>query len=365
MSDIESAGAAVTAGLVAAAIDGQKKKGDRVKGVCANCGSQIDGKFCAECGQPANIHRTLGHMGAEFLRGIFNLDTRAWKTVPLLLFRPGTLTSSYIHGQRARYISPLAMFLLSVFTMFVVFGFTNGSRIGVSDPVQRAAAVEDARTELGQARQQVQDALARRGITTGDLDADATDDNVDKGADEATDSGDSDTTRTLSLEDGSIYDEIRKSAENGELNVNTGWPALDANLRENLLHPELAVYKIQNAAYENAFLLVPISLPLIWLLFIWRRGTTWFDHSVYILYSLSFVSLLFILISLLSMIPGAAAILVGPLLIASCVHSYFHLKGGYGLSWFSAAWRLPFQLAFALIGLTIYLIVIIVLGLVG
>ena len=162
MSEVESAGAAVTAGLVAAAIDGPKKKGGPVKGTCLNCGSQIDGRFCADCGQPANIHRTLGHMVAEVLRGIFNLDTRAWKTLPLLLFRPGTLTRSYIHGQRARYISPLAMFLLSVFTMFVVFGFTNGSRIGVSDPVQRAAALEEARTEIGDARQQVQEALARR-----------------------------------------------------------------------------------------------------------------------------------------------------------------------------------------------------------
>ena len=114
MSDVETAGAAVTAGLVAAAIDGQKKKGGPVNGVCPNCGSQIDGKFCAQCGQPANIHRTLGHMGAEFLRGIFNLDTRAWKTLPLLLFRPGTLTRSYIHGQRARYISPLALSLIHI-----------------------------------------------------------------------------------------------------------------------------------------------------------------------------------------------------------------------------------------------------------
>jgi hypothetical protein len=356
MSDVETAGAAVTAGLVAAAIDGQKKKGGPVNGVCPNCGSQIDGKFCAQCGQPANIHRTLGHMGAEFLRGIFNLDTRAWKTLPLLLFRPGTLTRSYIHGQRARYISPLAMFLLSVFTMFVVFGFTDGSRIGVSDPVQRAAALEEADAEVDAARRQVREALERGGISADTTDANSA----------TTDAADSaEEPQVFDFENQSIYDEIRKSAESGELNVNTGWPALDAKLRENLLNPELAVYRIQNAAYENAFLLVPISLPLIWLLFIWRRGTTWFDHSVYILYSLSYVSLLFIFISLLAMIPGAAAVLVAPLLFASVVHSYFHLKGGYGLSWFSAAWRLPFQLAFAVIGLSIYLLVIIVLGLVG
>ena len=73
-------------------------------------------------------------MAGEFLRGLIHFDTRAWRTIPLLIFRPGTLTHSYIHGKRARYISPLAMFLLAVFAMFVVFGFSGGSRIGVEDP---------------------------------------------------------------------------------------------------------------------------------------------------------------------------------------------------------------------------------------
>jgi hypothetical protein len=359
--EVESVGAAVTAGLVAAAVDGQKKRGGPVKGVCANCGSRIDGKFCPECGQPTNIHRTLGHMTREFLQGIFNLDTRAWKTLPLLLFRPGTLTRSYIHGQRARYISPLAMFLLSVFTMFVVFGLTDGSRIGVSDPARRAAALQEAREELGGVRQEIRDAVDGQDAAAADS-ADA----IDKAIDATTGDAASDNrTDTFDFEDRSIYEEIRKSAEKGELKVNTGWSVLDGKLSEDLQNPELAVYRIQNAAYENAFLLVPISLPLIWLLFIWRRGTTWFDHSVYILYSLSFVSLLFIAFSLLSMIPGALGVLSFPLIVAALVHSFFHLKGGYGLSWFSAAWRLPFQLAFALIGLTIYLLVILVMGLVG
>ena len=37
------------------------------------------------------------------------------------MFRPGTLTSEYIKGRRARYFSPLALFLFSVFVMFFAF----------------------------------------------------------------------------------------------------------------------------------------------------------------------------------------------------------------------------------------------------
>lgn len=348
--EVESVGAAVTAGLVAAAIDGKPAKGEAQDGACPNCGAAISGKFCAACGQPVNIHRTLGHMASEFVTSLFHFDTRAWQTVPLLLFRPGTLTHSYIHGQRARFISPLAMFLLSVFAMFVVFGYTGGSRIGVGAPADRAereATLAEARTEINEAQAEIDAALAGRGATV-QLPTDIDERIV------STDSGEN-----------SFYDEIREGAQSGELDVNTGWPALDARLKENLLNPELAVYKIQNAAYENAFLLVPLSLPLVWLMFAWRRGTTLFDHSVYILYSLSFVSLLFIVMSLLSMIPGVMGFLAVPLLLASLVHSFFHLKGGYGLSWFSALWRLPFQLAFAAIGLTLYIIAIVVVGLAG
>jgi hypothetical protein len=300
--EAETVGAAVTAGLVAAAIDSPKTQGEAAQGVCANCGARLAGRYCAACGQPTNIHRTLGHMAGEFLHGLFHFDTRAWRTLPLLLFRPGTLTSGYIHGQRARYISPLAMFLLSVFTMFVVFGFTGGARIGVADPERRAMALEEARGEIGDARRQMEQArAARRADTPPDADAST-------GTAEQPDDFDFDET--------SVYDEIRKGAESGEITVNTGSPAFDARIRENLLNPELAIYKIQNAAYENAFLLVPISLPLVWLMFAWRRGTTLFDHAVYILYSLSFVSLLFIVVSLLSMIPGVMGVLGLPLLIA-------------------------------------------------
>ena len=97
--------------------------GEHVHGACPNCGAELHGEFCSACGQPAHLHRTLGHMVEEFLHGILHFDTRAWRTLPLLVFRPGTLTREYIHGKRARYISPLAMFLLLIFTMFAVFAF--------------------------------------------------------------------------------------------------------------------------------------------------------------------------------------------------------------------------------------------------
>ncbi len=324
--ELEAAGAAVTAGLAAAAIDSHASGDADIHGACPNCGAELRGAFCSACGQPAHLHRTLGHMVEEFLHGILHFDTRAWRTLPLLVFRPGTLTREYTHGKRARYISPLAMFLLVVFSMFAVFAMAGGSSIGVGREVEIDAPGPGA----------VTDAATTRGPS--DV---------------------ADPTK------GDIYAQIREAYESGDLKVNTGIEFLDKKIKHKLQNPELAFYKIQNAAYKFAFLLVPISLPFIWLLFFWKRGLTLFDHTVYILYSLSFVSLLFIAVSFLSAFPGALEFALPWLLLSVPVHAFFQMKGGYSLSWLSALWRTPVLMVFAALGLGFFLIAIILLGLTG
>ena len=44
----------------------------------------------------------------------------------MLVFKPGQLTRRYVHGERARFVSPLALFLFCVFAMFAVFSWVGG-----------------------------------------------------------------------------------------------------------------------------------------------------------------------------------------------------------------------------------------------
>src|SRR5262245_41719173 len=120
--EAEAAGALATAGAVAGVIEGREpfKAGE---GVCPNCAAPVIGRFCALCGQATFAHRSLLHMAGEFLHGLFGLDTKIWRTLPRVIFGPGTLTRDYVYGKRARYISPLALFLLAVFAMFFTFSF--------------------------------------------------------------------------------------------------------------------------------------------------------------------------------------------------------------------------------------------------
>ena len=401
-SEIEAAGAALTAGLAAGAIDGSKGHGDGGHGACANCDADLNGNYCAVCGQPAHVHRTLGHMVEEFLHGLLHFDTRAWRTLPLLAFRPGTLTNEYIHGKRARYISPLALFLLTVFTMFFVFAFTGGAMTN-GDAGKATASAAEMRANIATLETEAAAANAEMVRTRAALDAIpstvAEDDPARETALAAFETAEETAEdkardirtlqRTLAIVErvtaeapkaapgagaepvkvmgmDLFYEEISQAAHNGNITVNTGFKTVDKKILEKLKNPELAIYTIQNTAYKFSFLLVPISLPFMWLLFFWKRGVTLFDHAVFVLYSLSFMSLLFVLGALVTL---WAEPLAGPffsaLAFAIPIHMYFQLKGAYGLGWFSAFWRTFFLLIFCAIALSLFLLAIIVLGLAG
>ena len=136
MSDIGDAiGTAVEGGLFAKALDersGSKpplEKGHFAEGQCLNCGTELLGSHCHGCGQQAHLHRTLGAFLHDLLHGALHFEGRTWRTLPKLFFKPGELTRRYIEGERARFVSPMALFLFSIFLMFAIFQFA-----GISAP---------------------------------------------------------------------------------------------------------------------------------------------------------------------------------------------------------------------------------------
>ena len=55
----------------------------------------------------------------------YNFEGKIWRTLPMLAWRPGEMTRRYIAGERARFISPVALYLFTVFAMFAVLNFTG------------------------------------------------------------------------------------------------------------------------------------------------------------------------------------------------------------------------------------------------
>lgn len=368
MVDIDAAGGAATGGILAGALERPTGHAGDPEGNCTDCGQPVEGRFCSNCGQPTHVHRSLLHLGEEMLHGVLHFDARIWRTLPLLAINPGRLTREWVQGRRTRYVSPLAMFLFTVFLMFFVFSFSGALEPDVNttmSPQERAVLtqnLEEARAKLEVDRQA---AGARPASNALKVTVQAQETIVSQferrlGISEAG------AARTDGLAPGSWQAQVHDAVASGDLKINTGDKGLDKTLTKKALNPDLAIYKIQQTAYKFSFLLIPISIPFVALLFLWRRGFTLYDHGVFVLYSLTAMSILMMLLAIVGPLWSGFAFL-GALLFTFGVpaHMFAQLKGAYSLSWFSAAWRTLFLLIFASIAFTLFILAIITLGLTG
>ncbi|HSF13396.1 MAG TPA: DUF3667 domain-containing protein, partial [Erythrobacter sp.] len=132
----EGIGTAIEGGLLGRAVEPKTGEGaEPTSGptTCANCQAVFSGHYCPECGQKAHVHRSLAAIGHDIMHGVLHLDGKLWETLPLLAFKPGELTRRYIAGERAKFVSPMAMFLFTVFAMFAVF-----QMVGIGAPTDIA-----------------------------------------------------------------------------------------------------------------------------------------------------------------------------------------------------------------------------------
>ncbi|RVQ67843.1 DUF3667 domain-containing protein [Croceicoccus ponticola] len=301
---------------------------------CLNCSATIEGNYCRHCGQAAHLHRTMGAFLHDLLHGVLHLDGKTWRTLPLLAFRPGRLTRAYIDGKRASYVSPMALFLFAIFAMFAVFSFT-APNAPISGPASFDQAIEKAQEN----RDMVAAELAA-------LDSDDPD-RARLEAKVATLDDDIAALRALTLD---APDEL------------VGAPRLAPLLRKWRDNPSLMIYKLQSTGYKFSWLLIPLSLPFVWLLFAWRRRYGLYDHAVFVTYSIAFMSLLFLAASLLGFAGISGGLIATALILIVPLHIFSQLRGTYGLSRFGAAWRTVAVLIIAFIVALLFLAILVGMG---
>ncbi|MEM7703245.1 MAG: DUF3667 domain-containing protein [Pseudomonadota bacterium] len=301
---------------------------------CANCGTTFSGKFCPNCGQKARIHRTLTAIAHDLVHGVLHLDGKLSHTLPLLIFKPGRLTRRYIEGERAKFVSPMSMFLFGVFAMFAVFqmvGLTTPTDLdfgGTADALRAEGEAEAERMraemeamdpdspELQEKQQQLE---FLEGLVSG---SDAP----------------GDDREVLFGNDGARMTMAPTGIDWIDKGIVKKW-------RDN---PGLMLYKMQANGYKFSWLLIPLSIPFVWLIFLWRRKFKAYDHAIFVTYSLSFMSLLFITVSLLATSFSQGGWAFALFAFGAPLHIYKHLRYTYGLSRFSTLWRF-FFLMFSMI----------------
>ena len=282
---------------------------------CANCGTHLQGPYCHACGQKAHLHSRLRHLLHELVEGIAHFDGRFWRTLPLLAFRPGKLSRSWIEGKRARYVSPLHIFLFSIFLLFIIPTFTGRHLLTLPKEDEKPAAAAGSTAGGGVT-------ITRQAPGAGPVDMQI----------EGAPGADSAFVRGL----GKAW---KKAKED----------------------PEYYGYKIESLAYKLSFIVVPISMVILALLLVFKRGYSLYDHGVVSLYGVGFFALM---LAVLTMLPAGWGAAVGePLVFVGLAHAILHLRGAYRLSWFGAVLRGLFLGLFSMIGFGLFIMGVYALGL--
>lgn len=88
---------------------------------CKNCHAVLLGRFCVDCSQAADVHvPTTMELAHELLEGITHSDSRLWRTLTTLWFKPGKLTEEFVAGRRVAYLPPFRLYLIVSIVFFLI-----------------------------------------------------------------------------------------------------------------------------------------------------------------------------------------------------------------------------------------------------
>lgn len=121
---------------------------------CKNCGAVLLGRFCASCSQAGDVHvPTTRELIHEFLEGLTHSDSRLWRTLTLLWFRPGKLSQEFILGRRVAYLPPFRLYLILSILFFLTASFlhSEGQVIRFDDALQPVSSTPAASPAPSQA----------------------------------------------------------------------------------------------------------------------------------------------------------------------------------------------------------------------
>jgi hypothetical protein len=109
---------------------------------CKNCDAVLLGRFCVNCSQAANVHvPTTMELVHELLEGITHSDSRLWRTLTTLWFKPGKLTEEFVAGRRVAYLPPFRLYLVLSVILFLMASFihTSGEAITFDEAMKPAS----------------------------------------------------------------------------------------------------------------------------------------------------------------------------------------------------------------------------------
>lgn len=92
---------------------------------CKNCETEFTGHYCNNCGQSVkDFDRPFKVLIFDVVGTMWAFDTRLFKTLKAIFFKPGQVPLDYVHGKRARYMPPFRLYIFISFFFFMLMNIT-------------------------------------------------------------------------------------------------------------------------------------------------------------------------------------------------------------------------------------------------
>jgi hypothetical protein len=307
---------------------------------CGNCGAPMHGPFCYACGQPEKgMIRHLASVMADVADTIFNVDSRIFRSILPLYFRPGFLTNEYFAGRRTRYVTPFRLFFfLCVISFFAIQLSVNLDDInfvgeGNNAGIEHAQSKTEVETRLQAGLQGLATARAaagNRAKVTAKLDkaeselrhkaeqrlawlawSEKKDAAIAAGRappPEPDQGNDDDEIGTLQF-DGVPWDPVAHPIAIDWLPAfaNARLNAMARHAKENIIaakkHPAEAIARIFSVLPQTLFLLMPLFAILLKVAYIFKRRL-YMEHLMVALHSHAFIFLSLLLLVIVYLLTG-------------------------------------------------------------
>lgn len=94
---------------------------ERTQKDCLNCGTEVAGRYCQQCGQENIVtHQKFWQLAQHFVFDIFHFDGKFFDTLRFLITRPGKVARDYVAGKRMTYLDPIRMYLFTSALFFLI-----------------------------------------------------------------------------------------------------------------------------------------------------------------------------------------------------------------------------------------------------
>lgn len=321
---------------------------------CQNCGAALTGAYCHRCGQRADEpRRAVVGLVQDFFVDTMAIDGKLFRSIGLLLWRPGRLARRYLDGKRVTYSPPFRLYLFaSVFFFFTLFWIFStppgGADVDVDAPgeaitdalIDEVRKVDPGEAEKLRGRKDAADekAAAREREQTEAAEPDDVQDHEGEDSDAA--SGDDDGSDDWNdfNYDGPAWLEphVRRLVDAAER-----------------LSDDPRLFLVQVKDYlPRVLLLAPVFYALIlMLLYVYRRKFFVYDHFVVSLYMHAALYAYLLAALLLSRIPVVGWWLVPIPLVWGWLQPFAVLRQAYGSNWISAflKWAVSITLYFTIL----------------